>query len=116
MLTVTGRPLEADCEDTIIEAARTLGYLVHAERPARSGRGWRTAIKGDAGFPDLVIAGHGRCFVVELKRHPRKATDEQLAWLTALRVAGVSGGIVYVPDEQQAFIDELARGASRMAS
>lgn len=100
-------PHERDCQTTIIEAARMLGYLVHHSRPARSAKGWRTAIQGDAGLPDLLIVGHGKVFAVELKRRGGKPTDEQVAWLAAFHAAGVDGGVVYVPDEQQAFIDRL---------
>src|SRR5215217_4018452 len=61
-------PTEAECQATIIEAARVLGYRVAHFRAARTMHGWRTPLQGDAGWPDLVIAGHGHCLVVELKR------------------------------------------------
>jgi len=103
------RATELDCETTIIQGARILGYLVHGERPARTlGQGWVTPIKGDAGWPDLVIAGHGHCLVVELKRRPRKVDAAQQTWLDVLAAAGVTTGVVWVPEGVDAFLDELA--------
>lgn len=106
------RPTEAACQATIIEAARLHGWLVHAERPARTATGWRTAIQGDPGFPDLVLARDGVVLVVELKRRPNKPTDAQWGWLTAFQRAGIAAHLVYVPEDMDAFIDELARRAA----
>jgi len=100
-------PTEAQCQSTIVQAARTLGYLVHHTRPAyrQSGR-ISTPIQGDAGFPDLVIAGHGRVWFVELKRKGNKPTDKQ----------ALHGLVVTVPEQQQIFIDYLTQIAQRKAS
>ena len=105
-------PNETACQTTIIHAARTLGYRVHHQRPSvsRAGR-WASAIQGDPGWPDLVICGHDRLWVIELKRHGGKPTADQVSWLTALTRAGVDARLVIVPDHQQALIDELARHA-----
>ncbi len=105
--------MERDCETTIIAAAQILGYRVHATRPARTQKGWRTPIRGDAGFPDLVIAGHGWVFFCELKRRGNKPTDDQWAWLDTLRAAGTYAGVSWVPDQQQELIDLLTRAAER---
>jgi hypothetical protein len=101
--------LEEDYEDTLVAAARALGYRVHVERKARGAGGYRTPIKGDAGWPDVVIAGHGRHLVLELKRPPNGPTPEQLAWLEELRAAGVDARLLVVPDELDALLEELAR-------
>lgn len=105
-------PTEYECETTIIEAAKLGGWLVHAERPARSNRGWRTPIRGDAGWPDLVLVGHGRVVVLELKRRPNQVTDDQGRWLEALRRAMVDARVVYVPDELDALVAELVTGCT----
>lgn len=102
---------EAECQRTIVDACKVLGYRVHHCRPAWSARGYRTPIQGHPGFVDLVIAGHGRVFCVELKRPGNKVTDDQQAWLDALATAGVCSGVVTVPDGQQKFIDLLAEFA-----
>lgn len=99
---------ELDWERTIIEGARLLGYRVHGERPARNRNGWVTPIKGDAGWPDLVICGHGHLFVVELKRRPNKVTAEQQDWLDALAAAHVHTGVVWVPEGVDGFLATLA--------
>lgn len=107
-MTAAARPLEVDCERTIIEAAHTLGYLVHGSRPAGHKAGWRTPLKGDKGWPDLVIVGHGQCFVVEIKRKPNRLEPAQQAWFDALNAAGVDVRLVWVPEQQQDLIDMLA--------
>ncbi|CAN5668110.1 hypothetical protein BH24ACT5_BH24ACT5_30640 [soil metagenome] len=107
-MTVDVRPSETECERTIVEAARMLGYLVHGSRPATSQKGWRTPLKGDRGFPDLVICGHGHCFMVELKRKPNRIEPAQQAWFDVLTAAGIDVRVVWVPEQQQQFIDTLA--------
>ena len=104
---------ERDYESTIIEAAQLAGFLVHAERPARSARGWRTPLRGDAGWPDLVLVGHGRLLVVELKRRPNRPTPEQTRWLQALTAAGVDARLVWLPNDLEPLIAELTAGARR---
>lgn len=107
------RPTEEECEDAIVAAATALGYYVHAERRSRSSKGWRTAIKGMAGWPDLVIVGHGRIIVRELKRKPNRPSPEQMLWLEALRGAGVDADVLYVPEGQDAFLAALAPARRR---
>lgn len=101
------RAMESEYEDTIIQAASTLGYRVHVERKARTKDGFRTPIKGHPGWPDIVIVGYGRAWFIELKRKPNKPTDDQYAWLEALLQAGVSAFVAYVPEQLQAIIDDL---------
>lgn len=76
---------EAELQNWIIELARLFGWLVHAERPARTQRGWRTPIQGDPGFPDLVMAHqvHGVIFA-EVKTKSGRLSLEQMAWADIL--------------------------------
>jgi len=99
--------LEGDYEDTLVDGARTLGYRVHVQRKARTAAGYRTTIKGDAGWPDVVICGRGRFIVLELKRPGNKPTPEQRAWLTALVAAGIDARVLIVPNELDDFLEEL---------
>ena len=48
---------ESEFQSQVIEIAKYRGWKVMHQRPAmiRTGR-WVTAIEGDAGFPDLVLA------------------------------------------------------------
>lgn len=52
-------------------------------RPARTVKGWRTPLEGHAGCPDLIIAGFGHVFVVELKTDApsSRLTGDQQAWI-----------------------------------
>lgn len=75
---------EADLQQTVIEMARVYGWLVAHFRPARTAKGWRTAIEGDAGFPDLVLVRDGRVLFVELKQENGKPSAAQGRWLSEL--------------------------------
>ena len=94
----------------IVEAARWAGWLVHHCRPARrADGGWSTPIQGTPGFPDLILA-HPRArrlLCVELKRPGRALTSEQSDWFAALAAAGALPRKLVVPDEYEAFLDEL---------
>ncbi len=86
---------EADLLANVIESANTYGWLVAHFRPARTEKGWRTAVQGDKGFPDLVLARYGKVLIVELKSEGGKATTEQDAWL--YEVGADHGGYVWRP-------------------
>jgi hypothetical protein len=82
---------EEELEDAVIEAAQFLGWTVVHHRPARTKDGeWRTAIKGQKGFPDLCLARDGTVLLRELKREKGKTSPGQVIWLEAL---GDHGGI-----------------------
>lgn len=82
---------EDDLEDNVIKAAQFLGWVVVHHRPARTKDGeWRTAIKGQKGFPDLCLARDGRVLLRELKSEKGKTSPGQVIWLEAL---GDHGGI-----------------------
>lgn len=66
---------------SVIDLARYRGWLVAHFRPAQTGRGWRTPIQGDAGFPDLVLARKGEVIFAELKTDKGRVTKTQAAWL-----------------------------------
>lgn len=101
-------PREDECEDAIISGAMALGFYVHAERRSRTKDGWKTAVKGRKGWPDLVIVGYGHAWFLELKRDVTGKVDaEQQEWALRLRQAGLDARIVWVPSQQQALIDEL---------
>jgi hypothetical protein len=63
--------------------ARVWGWLIHHDRPARTKDGWRTAVEGHAGFPDLILARDRLTRIVELKADKGRLTIEQDAWLVA---------------------------------
>ena len=99
---------EREYESTIIDAARIGGWMIHAERPARTATSWRTAIRGDVGWPDLFLAHPTRgAMALELKRRPNKPTTAQRVWLMMLVGAGIDARLVFVPDELDDLCAEL---------
>lgn len=79
-------------QEVVLELARLYRWRAHHCRPAQrvSGR-WSTPIQGDPGFPDLVLCGHGRLILAELKTDARSSIldDQQAAWRDTLLAAGV---------------------------
>lgn len=82
-------PSEAELQFAVMEAAGLLGWKRVHFRPAMTKHGWRTALEGDAGWPDCVMVRGGTLLAVELKAGTRKPTPAQQAWLAA--IAAVPG-------------------------
>ena len=96
----TGLPTTTEAEFTaqVLEYARLRGWRTIHLRPARTARGWRTAVQGDgAGFPDVLALRGGRVVVAELKVARNVATEAQEAWLAAWREAGAEV-FLWTPD------------------
>ncbi len=80
---------EAQLQRWVIARARFHGWRVIHLRPARTNKGWRTAVQGDgAGFPDTLILRGKRLIAAELKRVGGKLTDLQDQWLNAFADTG----------------------------
>jgi hypothetical protein len=96
----------------ILDLALRLGFLIHHDRPARTATGWRTAIQGTPGFPDLVLAHPDtrRCLVAELKSEKGRLEPFQKEWISALRPLGA---IVWRPRD---WISGLIEGMLRDAA
>jgi len=89
---------EAEFLSQVIQLARLYHWRVSHFRPGRTARGgWRTAVQGDAGFPDLVLVRE-RVVMAELKVGRNKTTPEQDAWLRAFNEAGVLA-VVWRPED-----------------
>src|SRR5262249_33147361 len=74
----------------VIQLARLHGWRVAHFRPARTVRGWWTAVQGDGvGFPDLVLVRGGTVLVAELKVGNNRLSPPQRAWLAAFAAAGI---------------------------
>ena len=74
---------EAQFQRTVIEAAQRLGWLVHHVRAGLNRRGqWSTAVSGNVGFFDLVLAHRNSPSVVlaELKTEKGVLSDAQRIW------------------------------------
>ena len=69
-------------QDKVIQLARMNGFRVQHSRPVQQANGrWLTAIQGDVGFPDLVLAHRERgVLFIELKSDTGKLTPGQVSW------------------------------------
>lgn len=79
--------------NTVVDMCQVFGLLVHHCRPARTAQGWRTPIQGDAGFPDLIIAGPGGTLYRELKDARGRLSPDQRLWLDRLQQAGANADL-----------------------
>ena len=95
---------EKDLLAQVRELAETLGYRVYHTHDSR---------RSEPGFPDLVIAGHGRLWFVELKSQQGRVTAPQREWLGALAATGAQTR-VWRPSDWAALAEEL--GGSAIAS
>lgn len=75
---------EAEFTQAVLDLAQSHGWRRAHFRPARTAKGWRTAMSGDPGFPDLVLVRGRAVLFAELKVGRNKPTAEQQAWLDAL--------------------------------
>ncbi len=76
---------EDDFQGRVMDLAKQCGWMVCHYLPAirQSGR-VSTAIKGDRGAPDLILARRGVVLLVELKTNKGVVSPDQRAWLAAL--------------------------------
>jgi hypothetical protein len=75
---------EEEFTSQVLEYAKLRGWRTAHFRPARTAKGWRTAVSGDGkGFPDLIMLRSERLLVAELKVGRNKGTHEQHAWIKA---------------------------------
>jgi len=105
---LTNTATETEFLTTVIELAQFAGWKVAHFRPARTKDGWRTAVAGDVGFPDLVLAKSGSVIFAELKSQSGRVDTSQKEWLAALtdtdpdvwsgvQVAAVASGSEHFP-------------------
>lgn len=109
---------EAEFTETVIQMAKLYGWHVAHFRPSKDRKGeWRTAMSGDPGFPDLVMARNGQVLFIELKSATGVTSPEQDGWLQALAApAAAHGNYVRVWRPQD--LDQIKRllGARAMRS
>lgn len=92
--TIAAHMSEDELLDAVIAYARLNGWLIDHPRPARTANGWRTALRGHAGRPDLfMVHPSGRVVTAELKSEKGRMTNAQKAWDEALRVTAQRAGI-----------------------
>lgn len=89
---------EAELQQAVGEMLTLFGWRFCHFRPARTEKGWRTAIQGDKGFPDIVAVRPtfihekpSRLLFAELKGERGQFSDEQERWLDDLFLTGIEG-------------------------
>ena len=75
---------EAQFTTRVVDTAKLYGWLVTHFRPAKTEKGWRTALTGDSGFVDLVLARDGVVLHAELKVGRGKPRPDQVSWAHAI--------------------------------
>ena len=93
---------EDEWEAEVMAYAKAQGWLCAHFRPAMLGDRWITAMTGDAGFPDLVLARNGVVVLAELKKWGKRPTEAQRNWLRA------ANGIWWTP-EHRVEMEEVLR-------
>jgi hypothetical protein len=100
---------ERDLQATIVQAARTFGWLVAHHHDSR--RQVRPGVfVGDAdaaGLPDLIMVRRDRVLFVELKAAKGRTTPAQDAWLDALAASGCVEAHLVRPSDLDAFLAHL---------
>ena len=101
---------ERQLQDAIIELAKLLGWRIAHFRPAMTREGWRTAVQGHVGFPDLVLLRPPRLIFAELKSKKGRVDFEQATWLNGLNeVKGVEQYCWRPADWELGTVEEVLR-------
>lgn len=79
---------EDDFQTSVMDYAHVHHWRVCHVRPCRTSKGWRTAIQGDPGLPDLILARNGVVLLAEIKSATGGFQPGQREWLEA---AGENG-------------------------
>ena len=79
---------EKDFQKAVTHALNALGWRWYHSRPAQTSKGWRTALSGDAGYPDITAVRRDRIVFIELKAEKGRLSEEQGVWLADLGAAG----------------------------
>ena len=101
------RMSEEDLLRAVVDLAQLRGLLVHHSRPARTAKGWVTAIVGHKGLPDLIIVGSRGVLYRELKSEKGRVSPEQHDWIDRLEQAGQDIAVWRPSDWPQRVRDEL---------
>lgn len=101
------KPTEAQFQSQILQLARIQGWRVFGVAPAltSAGRHLTPFLADGKGWPDLFMVKEARVLAPELKVGRNKPTPEQLAWIAALRGAGIPSDVWYPRDWDR--IEEL---------
>ncbi|MDP3770998.1 MAG: Mur ligase family protein, partial [bacterium] len=104
--------LSEEHERAVLEMASALGWHGYHQRPAWTSRGYRTALQGHPGFPDLVLVHNqpgSPILFVEAKTDTGRLTPPQELWLDLLGQARGHRALVWRPSAW-AEIEKVLRG------
>lgn len=102
---------ESEWQAQVVELATINGWRhLHVRRTIGRGRRWTTSTNV-IGWPDLLLwhPVDRRICALELKVHPKKPTDDQLAVLDGLRASGIEFAFVAYPEHLGLLCNLLAR-------
>lgn len=104
---------ETEFQQRLIETAQLYGWKVVHYRKSRHQSGkWATAVQGDNGGQDIILAKNGLVILAELKKDRGSQTNEQKEWEAA---AGAHAR-VWRPRDWDAIFAELSAGCTRGSS
>ena len=102
---------EKEFQNKVIALAIMYGWRVTHFRAAQVGGKWMTAIQGDSGFPDLVMAHPGKGLIfAELKTELGRLDPAQITWLRTLDAAGAEA-YCWRPSDMQFITQRLLEKA-----
>ena len=104
---------EADRQGSIEAALRLAGYLWCHFRPAWSEKGYRTALSGTPGFPDIVAvhpSRHDSPLFVEVKADRGTRTGAQVMWAEALIRGGADYWLADSKEETDRLLEYITGG------
>lgn len=94
---------EAAFQTRVMDYAKQCGWMCVHYRPAQQRGKWVTAITGDVGAPDLILARSGRVLLVELKSETGAFRPGQREWLDAAD----TNGRLWRPSDWDTIMEEL---------
>ena len=103
---------EAQFSSWVEDALTLYGWRWYHSRPARTARGWVTALSGSPGFPDIVAVRDAEVIFAELKTEKGRLGEEQKQWLGAFNNAsyqrsGAFGVYVWRPSDRERILEIL---------
>lgn len=82
---------------TLLDAFSRHGWLVCHFRPARTAKGWRTAVQGHVGMPDIIAVHPSRGVAfIEAKSSSGRLSHEQRIWGSVLDRLAAIGLVTYL--------------------
>jgi hypothetical protein len=76
---------ERSFQVSVVTLARLRGWRLAHFRAAWTPNGYRVAMSGDIGYPDLTMTRDGRLIFAELKTTTGRLRPDQVLWINALR-------------------------------